>query len=55
MKRNRFEYLWGDRIVFGDDTFEFGSITGNQIAYKLSDVTNNDESEYPVFSALRVI
>ncbi|CDT70550.1 Inner membrane lipoprotein [Vibrio coralliirubri] len=36
-----FEYLWGDRIVFGIDTFEFGSITGNQIAYKLSDVTNN--------------
>ncbi|NVN81129.1 MULTISPECIES: SslE/AcfD family lipoprotein zinc metalloprotease [unclassified Vibrio] len=36
-----FEYLWGDRIAFGIDTFEFGYITGNQIAYKLSDVTNN--------------
>ncbi|MGF1686595.1 SslE/AcfD family lipoprotein zinc metalloprotease [Photobacterium japonica] len=36
-----FEYLWGDKIAFGIDTFDFGSVTGNKIDYKLTDVTDN--------------
>ncbi|WP_053062542.1 SslE/AcfD family lipoprotein zinc metalloprotease [Photobacterium aquae] len=36
-----FEYLWGDKISFGIDTFEFGSVTGNKIDFKLTDVTDN--------------
>ncbi|WP_394143499.1 SslE/AcfD family lipoprotein zinc metalloprotease [Vibrio atypicus] len=37
-----FEYLWGDTITFGIDTFEFGKVIGNQVNYKLTDVTEND-------------
>ncbi|HAS6176915.1 TPA: SslE/AcfD family lipoprotein zinc metalloprotease [Vibrio vulnificus] len=37
-----FEYLWGDTLTFGIDTFEFGQIRGNQVDYKLIDVTEND-------------
>ncbi|AUW07510.1 DUF4092 domain-containing protein (plasmid) [Vibrio campbellii] len=36
-----FEYLWGDDIIFGIDTFEFGSVKGNQVSYKLSDVSSS--------------
>lgn len=36
-----FEYLWGDTLTFGIDTFEFGSLIGNQVNYELTDVTEN--------------
>ncbi|KIF48788.1 sugar ABC transporter substrate-binding protein [Vibrio owensii 47666-1] len=36
-----FEYLWGDELTFGIDTFEFGSVKGNKVSYKITDVTNN--------------
>ncbi|HDY7475084.1 TPA: SslE/AcfD family lipoprotein zinc metalloprotease [Vibrio vulnificus] len=36
------EYLWGDTLTFGIDTFEFGQIRGNQVDYKLTDVTENN-------------
>ena len=37
----KFDYLWGDVLTFGIDTFEFGNIKGNQINYTLSDVSDN--------------
>ncbi|GAK84495.1 accessory colonization factor AcfD precursor [Vibrio ponticus] len=36
-----FEYKWGDALTFGIDTFEFGTVTGNKIEYKLTDVSDN--------------
>lgn len=36
-----FEYLWGDSLTFGIDTFEFGSVIGNKVSYQLADVTEN--------------
>jgi len=36
-----FEYQWGDTITFGIDTFEFGQVKGNQLDFKLTDVTDN--------------
>nr|WP_241214353.1 DUF4092 domain-containing protein [Vibrio alfacsensis] len=36
------EYRWGETITFGIETFTFGSVKGNQVKYKLTDVTNND-------------
>ncbi|EGU36844.1 inner membrane lipoprotein [Vibrio ichthyoenteri ATCC 700023] len=40
-ENGEFEYLWGDTLTFGIDTFEFGKITGNKIDYKLTDVSDN--------------
>lgn len=40
-KDGKFEYLWGDTLTFGIDTFTFGSVKGNQIDYKITDVTSN--------------
>ncbi len=40
-ENGEFEYKWGDTISFGIDTFEFGKVTGNQVDYKLTDVTDN--------------
>nr|WP_086938001.1 SslE/AcfD family lipoprotein zinc metalloprotease [Thaumasiovibrio occultus] len=37
----KFDYLWGDEITFGIDTFTFGSVKGNQVDYKLTDVSDN--------------
>ncbi|CEO39504.1 Accessory colonization factor AcfD [Photobacterium kishitanii] len=36
-----FEYVWGEVITFGLDTFTFGEVKGNQLKYKLTDVTDN--------------
>ncbi|WP_299806523.1 SslE/AcfD family lipoprotein zinc metalloprotease [uncultured Shewanella sp.] len=35
-------YIWGETITLGLDTFTFGSIKGNQIEYRLSDVSDNE-------------
>ncbi|MCL1139184.1 SslE/AcfD family lipoprotein zinc metalloprotease [Shewanella pneumatophori] len=35
-------YVWGETITFGIDTFTFGSVKGNQVDYKLSDVSENE-------------
>ncbi|MEG3695700.1 SslE/AcfD family lipoprotein zinc metalloprotease [Vibrio coralliirubri] len=40
-ENGEFEYKWGDTITFGIDTFEFGKVKGNQVDYKLTDVTDN--------------
>lgn len=48
----QFEYLWGDKISFGIDTFEFGSLKGNQISYQLTDVTNNEIEKANIQSLL---
>ncbi|OCH15802.1 SslE/AcfD family lipoprotein zinc metalloprotease [Aliivibrio sp. 1S128] len=40
-ENGNFEYLWGDKLTFGIDTFEFGSVTGNQVSYKITDVSDN--------------
>lgn len=40
-ENGEFEYLWGDTLRFGIETFDFGSLSGNQINYKLTDVTEN--------------
>ncbi len=40
-ENGEFEYKWGDTITFGIDTFEFGKVTGNQIDYKLTDVSDS--------------
>ncbi|WP_240513916.1 SslE/AcfD family lipoprotein zinc metalloprotease [Photobacterium damselae] len=37
----KFEYVWGEKVTFGIDTFEFGTVKGNQVSYKLSDVTDS--------------
>ena len=36
------EYLWGDTLTFGIDTYEIGSVKGNRLEYKLTDVTTSD-------------
>ena len=36
-----FEFIWGEEITFGIDTFTFGKVKGNQLDYKLTDVSNN--------------
>ncbi|WP_268874405.1 DUF4092 domain-containing protein [Photobacterium aquimaris] len=36
-----FEYVWGEVITFGLDTFTFGDVKGNQLQYKLTDVADN--------------
>ncbi|WP_239994324.1 SslE/AcfD family lipoprotein zinc metalloprotease [Photobacterium phosphoreum] len=36
-----FEYVWGEVITFGLDTFTFGDVKGNQLNYKLTDVADN--------------
>ncbi len=41
-EKGEFEYLWGDRLTFGIDTFEFGQVQGNKVDYKLTDVTDNN-------------
>ncbi|RJX67181.1 DUF4092 domain-containing protein [Vibrio sinensis] len=33
-----FEFLWGESVSFGIDTFELGSVRGNQTQFKLSDL-----------------
>ncbi|OCH01775.1 SslE/AcfD family lipoprotein zinc metalloprotease [Aliivibrio fischeri] len=40
-ENGEFEYLWGDKLTFGIDTFEFGSVDGNQVSYKITDVSDN--------------
>lgn len=35
------EYVWGDSLTLGIDTFEFGSVKGNKLDYNLSDVTED--------------
>ncbi|HDY8067421.1 TPA: SslE/AcfD family lipoprotein zinc metalloprotease [Vibrio vulnificus] len=37
-----FDYLWGDTLTFGIDTFEFGQVHGNKVDYRLTDVTDNN-------------
>lgn len=41
-QNGEFEYLWGDEIIFGIASFEFGRVRGNQIEYLLTDVTENE-------------
>ena len=40
-QNGEFEYKWGDTITFGIDTFEIGKVKGNQVNYKITDVTEN--------------
>ncbi len=37
----QFEYLWGENIIFGIDTFELGQTKGNKVRYSLSDLSTN--------------
>ena len=37
-----FELVWGEELTFGLDTFEFGRVKGNQLEYRLTDVTDNE-------------
>ncbi|GAB2657664.1 SslE/AcfD family lipoprotein zinc metalloprotease [Vibrio panuliri] len=39
--KGEFEFVWGEDITFGIDTFTFGKVKGNQVTFKLSDVTSN--------------
>ncbi len=41
-ENGEFEYLWGDKLTFGIDTFEFGTVKGNKINYKITDVAENN-------------
>lgn len=47
-----FEYLWGDTITFGIDTFEFGKVSGNQVDYKITDVTENPVTKVNIQSLI---
>ncbi|ENN6470229.1 SslE/AcfD family lipoprotein zinc metalloprotease [Vibrio vulnificus] len=40
-ENGEFEYLWGDQLTFGIDTFEFGRVSGNKLDYKITEVTDN--------------
>ena len=40
-EKGGFEFLWGDEISFGIDTFSFGQVKGNQVQFALSDVSEN--------------
>lgn len=39
--RGGFEFIWGEEITFGIDTFTFGKVKGNQVTYKLTEVSTN--------------
>lgn len=47
-----FEYLWGDKLTFGIDTFEFGAVKGNKLSYKITDVTDNAVAKNNIQSLL---
>ncbi|WP_404971688.1 SslE/AcfD family lipoprotein zinc metalloprotease [Vibrio campbellii] len=36
-----FEYLWGENLIFGIDTFTLGQVKGNQVSYQLADLSDN--------------
>ncbi|MGL5949375.1 MAG: SslE/AcfD family lipoprotein zinc metalloprotease, partial [Aeromonas sp.] len=39
-------YRWGETITLGIDTFALGSVKGNQVEYKLGDVTRNELKQH---------
>ncbi|CAM3032908.1 SslE/AcfD family lipoprotein zinc metalloprotease [Vibrio rarus] len=47
-----FEFLWGDELTFGIDTFELGSIKGNQLSFKITDVTHSSVEKDNIQSLL---
>ncbi|PQJ88578.1 SslE/AcfD family lipoprotein zinc metalloprotease [Aliivibrio sifiae] len=47
-----FKYVWGDKLTFGIDTFEFGAIKGNKLSYKITDVTDNAVTKNNIQSLL---
>lgn len=47
-----FEFLWGDELTFGISTFSFGSLKGNQLQIKLSDVSTNPTVQSNIQSLL---
>ncbi|MEZ9081218.1 SslE/AcfD family lipoprotein zinc metalloprotease [Vibrio harveyi] len=36
-----FEYLWGENLIFGIDTFTLGQVKGNKVNYQLADLSDN--------------
>jgi len=46
------EFLWGDSISLGIDTFEIGTLKGNQLSYKITDVTENEIKKENIQSLL---
>ncbi|ARR44581.1 sugar ABC transporter substrate-binding protein [Vibrio campbellii] len=36
-----FEYLWGENLIFGIDTFTLGQVKGNKVNYQLTDLSDN--------------
>ncbi|WP_045498521.1 SslE/AcfD family lipoprotein zinc metalloprotease [Vibrio hyugaensis] len=36
-----FEYLWGENLIFGIDTFTLGQVKGNKVNYFLEDLSDN--------------
>ncbi|MGL5337049.1 MAG: SslE/AcfD family lipoprotein zinc metalloprotease, partial [Enterovibrio sp.] len=40
-ENGEFEFMWGDEITFGLDTFELGKVKGNQLTFTISDVTDS--------------
>ena len=51
-EKGEMEYLWGDTIRFGIDTFNFGALVGNQVSYKLTDITDNEIEKTNIQSLL---
>ncbi len=40
--QGEFEFIWGDHVSFGIDTFELGSVRGNQQSVKLTQLAEGD-------------
>ncbi|WP_028117599.1 SslE/AcfD family lipoprotein zinc metalloprotease [Ferrimonas senticii] len=38
----QFEYLWGENLIFGIDTFTLGEVKGNKFEYRLADLSDNE-------------
>ncbi|MFA0412762.1 SslE/AcfD family lipoprotein zinc metalloprotease [Vibrio renipiscarius] len=40
-----FDYLWGENLVFGIDTFTLGEVKGNKLEYRLVDLSENEQTQ----------
>ncbi|CAM3438340.1 SslE/AcfD family lipoprotein zinc metalloprotease [Parendozoicomonas haliclonae] len=42
-ENGEFDYLWGENLVFGIDTFTLGEVKGNKVNYTLNDLSSNEQ------------
>ena len=48
-----FEYLWGENLIFGIDTFTLGEVKGNKVDYTLANLSENPLVQQNIESLLQ--